>query len=291
VVGVGVAPAQVGVQGQVRAIFCRTPRGRLTLTPLSAEQAGALAAHLAGLGHSPSDVIADHDTATAFAETWQRHTGASPVPFWRARLYRLGTLTPPQPRPGGRGRIAGEHAQPRSDRQVRRQRRRERNGAVRLRELAAAAEALRARHLDVGGGLLDTFLDLIVTELKDRADDLATHGHVLPGALEALTAVKDLPGVHQSVLTGNLYPLAVLSPPTRPPTANDSAAMAAGHRPLTATPTSNATRSSVASMNLSSGAAWPPAKFFTVRTVPVAPDAMVSTTSASEVDWRSGPSR
>ncbi|MFB6680189.1 GNAT family N-acetyltransferase [Streptomyces sp. NPDC056390] len=94
--------------GEVRAIFYRTPLGRLCLTPLSAEQAGALAARLAGLGHSPSNVIADHDTATAFAETWQRRTGAASVPFWRTHLYRLGKLTPPQTRPEGRGRIASE---------------------------------------------------------------------------------------------------------------------------------------------------------------------------------------
>ncbi|MDX3135183.1 GNAT family N-acetyltransferase [Streptomyces europaeiscabiei] len=93
--------------GEVRAIFYLTPRGRLGLTPLSAEQTDALAAHLAGLGHSPSNVIADHDTAGAFAESWQRHTSAAPVPFWRTHLYRLGTLTPPQPSPEGRGRITG----------------------------------------------------------------------------------------------------------------------------------------------------------------------------------------
>ncbi|MGP4052384.1 GNAT family N-acetyltransferase [Streptomyces sp. 2A115] len=93
--------------GEVRAIFYRTPRGYLSVTPLSAEQAGALATHLAGLGHSPSGVIADHDTAAAFAEAWQRHTSAASVPFWRTHLYRLGALTPPQPRPEGRGRIAG----------------------------------------------------------------------------------------------------------------------------------------------------------------------------------------
>ena len=94
--------------GEVRAIFYRTPPRRLSLTPLSAEQADTLAAHLAGLGHSPSGVIADHDTATAFAEAWQRHTGAAPDPSGGRRLYRLGTLTPPQPRPEGRGRVAGE---------------------------------------------------------------------------------------------------------------------------------------------------------------------------------------
>ncbi|MFI1159116.1 GNAT family N-acetyltransferase [Streptomyces sioyaensis] len=93
--------------GEVRAIFYLTPRGRLGLTPLPAEQTDTLAAHLAGLGHFPSNVIADDDTASAFAESWQRHTGAAPVPFWRTHLYRLGTLTPPQPRPEGQGRITG----------------------------------------------------------------------------------------------------------------------------------------------------------------------------------------
>ncbi|MPY58746.1 GNAT family N-acetyltransferase [Streptomyces spongiae] len=92
---------------EVRAIFYLTPRGRLGLTPLAVERADTLAAHLAGLGHSPSNVIADHETARAFAEAWRRHTGTPPVPFWRTRLYRLGTLTPPQPRPEGRGRITG----------------------------------------------------------------------------------------------------------------------------------------------------------------------------------------
>ncbi|MFJ9174052.1 GNAT family N-acetyltransferase [Streptomyces sp. NPDC102360] len=91
--------------GEVRAIFYLTPRGRLVLTPLSVEQTGALARHLAGLGHSPSNVIADHDTASAFATSWQRHTSAAPELFWRTHLYRLGKLTPPQPRPDGRGRI------------------------------------------------------------------------------------------------------------------------------------------------------------------------------------------
>ncbi|MBA2813750.1 GNAT family N-acetyltransferase [Streptomyces sp. KM273126] len=94
--------------GEVRAIFYLTPRGRLGLTPLSVEQTDTLAAHLAGLGHSPSTVIADHDTASAFAESWRRHTGgAAPVIFWRTHLYRLGTLTAPQRRPEGQGRITG----------------------------------------------------------------------------------------------------------------------------------------------------------------------------------------
>ncbi|MFD8395909.1 GNAT family N-acetyltransferase [Streptomyces sp. NPDC059680] len=95
-------------EGEVRAIFYRTPRGRLTLTTLSPEQADTLAAQLADLGRPFSGVTADHGTATAFAEAWQRHTGAAPVRDWRGRLHRLGTLTPPEPRPEGRGRLVGE---------------------------------------------------------------------------------------------------------------------------------------------------------------------------------------
>ncbi|MFB9467854.1 GNAT family N-acetyltransferase, partial [Streptomyces cinereospinus] len=72
------------------------------------EEADALAARLAGLGHALPGVGAEHDTATAFAEAWQRHTGATPTLHERQRLYRLGTLTPPEPLPEGRGRVAGE---------------------------------------------------------------------------------------------------------------------------------------------------------------------------------------
>lgn len=99
--------------GEVRAVFYRTPRGHLRITPLSAERAGALAAHLAALGHSPAGVVADHDTAAAFAAMWQQHTGSAAKPFWRAHLYRLDTLTPPKRTPEGQGRAASknDHAQ------------------------------------------------------------------------------------------------------------------------------------------------------------------------------------
>ncbi|MEU0353843.1 hypothetical protein ABZ175_00855 [Streptomyces cyaneofuscatus] len=50
--------------GEVHAVFYLMSSGRLGLTPLSVEQADALAARLAVLGHSPGRVIADHDTAT-----------------------------------------------------------------------------------------------------------------------------------------------------------------------------------------------------------------------------------
>lgn len=95
--------------GEVHATFYRLPPRGLGLSPLTPEQADSLAAHLAALGHSLPSVSADHSTATAFAEAWQRHTGATPkLRDTRLRLYRLDTLTPPEPMPAGRGRALGE---------------------------------------------------------------------------------------------------------------------------------------------------------------------------------------
>ncbi|GGV19931.1 N-acetyltransferase [Streptomyces filipinensis] len=94
--------------GEVHATFYqRTPTGPLSPTPLTREQADTLATRLAHLGHRVRGVSADHDTATAFADAWQRHTGATPTPGTRIRLYRLDTLTPPEPAPQGRARTAG----------------------------------------------------------------------------------------------------------------------------------------------------------------------------------------
>ncbi len=92
----------------LRAILYRLPSHRLTLTPLTPEQARTLASRLAALGHAVSGVTADHDTATAFAEAWHVLTGTTPVRDWRTRLYRLGALTPPEPQAEGRGRVVDE---------------------------------------------------------------------------------------------------------------------------------------------------------------------------------------
>ncbi|MDT9689511.1 GNAT family N-acetyltransferase [Streptomyces sp. P9(2023)] len=95
-------------EGEVRAAFFRTPPRRLVLTPLTPDEADALAAHLANSGHLLPGVSADHDTATSFAEAWQRHMGMTPLLHERQRLYRLGVLTLPGPPPAGWGRVAGE---------------------------------------------------------------------------------------------------------------------------------------------------------------------------------------
>jgi predicted GNAT family acetyltransferase len=90
------------------AFFQRTASGYLSLTSVTREQADALASRLADLGHPVPGVSGDHDASTAFAEAWQRRTGAEPVLTTRLHLYRLGTLTPPEPFPAGRGRVVGE---------------------------------------------------------------------------------------------------------------------------------------------------------------------------------------
>lgn len=99
--------------GKVDATFYRLPSRGLAPTSLTIEQADTLAAHLAALGHSLPYVTADQNTATAFAEAWQRHTGVTSKLRVRLHLYRLGTLTPPEPFPEGHARVAGEedHAQ------------------------------------------------------------------------------------------------------------------------------------------------------------------------------------
>ncbi|MDX3713647.1 GNAT family N-acetyltransferase [Streptomyces europaeiscabiei] len=96
-------------EGEVHAGFIqRTPTSLLSITPFTREQADALAARLADLGHPVPGVSGDHDASTAFAEAWQRRTGAEPVVTVRLHLYRLGTLTPAEPFPEGRGRVVGE---------------------------------------------------------------------------------------------------------------------------------------------------------------------------------------
>ena len=95
--------------GEVHAAFYRlSPDRGLGLTPLTAEQADALAARLVALGHSAPSVSADDATAAFFAEAWQRRTGATPSVRVRLCLHRLGTLVPPEPFPAGRGRSVGE---------------------------------------------------------------------------------------------------------------------------------------------------------------------------------------
>lgn len=92
--------------GTVTAAYFRTPPGRLMSTRLTPDEAEALAAQLADQGVELPGVIAEQDTATAFAEAWRRRTGAEPQIGVRQRLYRLAELTIPSPDPPGRPRVA-----------------------------------------------------------------------------------------------------------------------------------------------------------------------------------------
>ncbi|WP_338900386.1 GNAT family N-acetyltransferase [Streptomyces sp. TG1A-60] len=94
--------------GEVHAVFYRFPSRGLTVTSLTPEQADTLAAHLVALGYSLPYFTADDSTAAAFAEAWQRPTGATATLRVRLCLYRLGTLSPPESAPAGRGRLVGD---------------------------------------------------------------------------------------------------------------------------------------------------------------------------------------
>ena len=95
-------------EGAVRAAYFRTPPYPLNVTPLTAEEADSLAAHLAGLGCTVPGVTGERSTVDALARSWESRTGATATLRQRQRLYRLGTLTVPQPVPEGQPRVAGE---------------------------------------------------------------------------------------------------------------------------------------------------------------------------------------
>ncbi|MGI5195885.1 GNAT family N-acetyltransferase [Streptomyces sp. CA-288835] len=92
--------------GAVWATALRTPPYELNLTATAPEAADALAARLSEAGHALPGVNGPADTAAAFATAWERRTGATAQLTTNQRLYRLGTLTPPDPAPPGRARLA-----------------------------------------------------------------------------------------------------------------------------------------------------------------------------------------
>ncbi|TGB03158.1 GNAT family N-acetyltransferase [Streptomyces sp. MZ04] len=93
--------------GTVRGAFVWTPPHLLALSPLPDEAAAdELAAVLADAGHELPGVGAESATAAAFAGAWQRRTGATATVSFHERLYRLGSLTPPEPLPEGGARVA-----------------------------------------------------------------------------------------------------------------------------------------------------------------------------------------
>lgn len=67
-----------------------------------------LAAELAARGRALPGVNGEADGVAAFAAAWLQHTGASSAVRRRSRLFRLGDLVFPEPRPPGVARTATE---------------------------------------------------------------------------------------------------------------------------------------------------------------------------------------
>ncbi|TDP96220.1 HAD family hydrolase [Labedaea rhizosphaerae] len=53
---------------------------------------------------------------------------------------------------------------------------------------------------------IDQFTDVLIESMQEKAPELPARGHVLPGIIEALTALHDDDAVLQSALTGNIAP-------------------------------------------------------------------------------------
>lgn len=96
----------VGDDGTVRATVMRTPPFQLQLTALPYGAADALAVLLVKDGRAVPSVFAPSEAAAEFTAAWERRTKATARLAMSQRLYRLGTLTPPEPAPPGRARAA-----------------------------------------------------------------------------------------------------------------------------------------------------------------------------------------
>ncbi|ASQ98007.1 GNAT family N-acetyltransferase [Streptomyces sp. 11-1-2] len=94
-------------EGSVEGAFLCTPPYPPLLSPLPGGAARALARTLAGDGERRiTGVNAGRETAETFATAWAGLTGAVSGVEQSHRLYRLSTLTPPDPAPPGRPRTA-----------------------------------------------------------------------------------------------------------------------------------------------------------------------------------------
>jgi len=93
-------------QNQVSAAFMLTPGFPVLLTHMSPQMAADLASHLAASGRLLQGINAEEEAAWAFADVWRQHIGDGAEVHRRMRLFRLGTLMPPQPAPEGTSRPA-----------------------------------------------------------------------------------------------------------------------------------------------------------------------------------------
>jgi GNAT superfamily N-acetyltransferase len=92
--------------GAVSAAFMQTPPFPAFLTAMTGSAAVSLASELAVVRPDLPGVNAEEDTAWAFAGVWRERTGRDAVVRRRSRLFRLGELSWPNPRPDGAARLA-----------------------------------------------------------------------------------------------------------------------------------------------------------------------------------------
>jgi len=92
--------------GPVTAVALHTPPYPVLVTPLPAGAAPPLARALLARSRAPGGVNGTQADAVRFAAAWAELTGAGSRVLRRSRLFRLGTLTPLAPGPGGAARVA-----------------------------------------------------------------------------------------------------------------------------------------------------------------------------------------
>jgi len=93
--------------GEVSAAFLHTPPFPVALTSVPVPAAVALAQALAARARTVGGVNADPGGAEAFARAWHELTGDTVELHMRSRLFQLGGLRWPDPRPPGQARVAG----------------------------------------------------------------------------------------------------------------------------------------------------------------------------------------
>jgi predicted GNAT family acetyltransferase len=98
----------LGPDGEVSAAFLHTPPYSVALTSVPGPDAAeALAQALAARARAVDGVNAGPEGAEAFARAWHEVTGDAVECQMRNRLFRLGELRWPDPRPAGQARVAG----------------------------------------------------------------------------------------------------------------------------------------------------------------------------------------
>jgi RimJ/RimL family protein N-acetyltransferase len=92
--------------GGISGAFLQTPPFPAFLTAMSDEAAVLLAGELAAVRPDLPGINAEEDAAWTFARVWRDRTGKDATVLRRHRLFRLGELSWPDPRPDGVARLA-----------------------------------------------------------------------------------------------------------------------------------------------------------------------------------------